>query len=148
MSSIDIVVNDLNKFISSIISITPPENRSKNNAIFPTSFINVAVNISTRPLDEVFTKISEKKPYHVQEKKEPLIDIIENSDTIRIIATLPGIRKEDVWFYMKKDVLVVEVTKYGKVYKKEIPCNARADQVSIRSSILNNSVLEITFERV
>ncbi len=147
MSDIDIVVKNLNELISNIIHITPPKDKSENNVFAPTSLINISVNTSTRTLEESFVKVSEKKQYHVQEKKEPLIDIIENNNAIKVIATLPGIREEDVWFHIEKNVLIVEVTKYGKVYKKEIPCNVKADQISTRSSTLNNSILEIVFEK-
>lgn len=147
MSDIDIVVKDLSDLISSIIRVAPQKNRSASNSFPSTSLINISVNITTRTLEESFAKVPEEKQYPPQERNEPLIDIIENKDTIRVIATLPGIRKEDVWFHVEKDVLVVEVTKYGRVYKKEIPCNAKADQISTRSSTLNNSVLEIVFDK-
>jgi HSP20 family protein len=149
MTDADTLINDLKEFISNIVRVAPPESRSDNRVPSPMSLINIAVNISTHPLDELFdNKASEKKPYTAQEKKEPLIEVIENKNTIRVIAILPGIRKEDVMLDVKRDVLTVEINKYGKVYKKEIPCNAKADQISIKSSTLNNSVLEIVFDKV
>ena len=145
VSDIDVAVNDLSEFLSGMLRIGPAENRSTRNFL-PAPLIGISTNIHARTLDESLAHAPEKQ-YSVPERSAPLIDVIEDDCTVRIIATLQGIRKEDMWFEMKKDSMVVEITKHGTVYKKEVLCNARAGQVLIKSSTLNNSVLEIVLEK-
>lgn len=75
-------------------------------------------------------------------EKDPLIDVIENKGVVRVIVVLPSIRREDLWLDVKDGILVVEVTKYGKVYRKETPCNIIKNHVFVRSVIIHNAVLE------
>ncbi|TBR11026.1 MAG: hypothetical protein EPO62_02385 [Candidatus Nitrosotenuis sp.] len=76
---------------------------------------------------------------------EPIVDVIEAKNAFKIIIVFPGIRKEDARFNVKDDMVEVEIAKNGYFFKKEIPRNAKAEQISIRSSTINNSVLEATF---
>ena len=64
------------------------------------------------------------------------------------MVTLPGIKNEDVWFDIKHGILTVEIIKYGQVLKKEIQCNTKPGQVLIKSATVNNSVLELIFDKV
>ena len=137
-------IRDLSELISAIIGHAQSGDILAKNSM-PVSLIGITVNISTSTLEEAFPNREMEKPYHKYERKDPLIDVIENGDKIRIIASLPGIRKEDVWYEMRKNMLVIEISKYGNLYRKEILCDAKVDQILVKSFTLNNSVLEIVF---
>ena len=64
-----------------------------------------------------------------------------------MIATLPGIKNEDVWFDVKNGILTVEIIQYGQILKKQIACDTKPGQILIKSSKVNNSVLEIIFDK-
>ncbi len=142
------LLKHINDLVSGVISITPPKNNA-GNYMPSTSLINVRINVTATPLDELFSKDADKvKLYPKHERNDPLIDVIETGNEIRVIATLPGIRTEDVWVNVKNGILTIEVMKYGQILKKEIPCNVSSEQISIKSSTVNNSVLEIVFDKV
>lgn len=149
MVDIDVTLKDLNDLVENVIKIKPKRNPYGNNVFSPASLINVSVNLAVHSLEEsISNEVQEKKLYRNHERNEPLIDVIENKDQIRVIVTLPGIKNEDVWFDIKHGILTVEIIKYGQVLKKEIQCNTKPGQVLIKSATVNNSVLELIFDKV
>ena len=149
MTDIDVLIKDLNDLVKNVISIKPTRNHSSNNVFLPTSLVNISLNLTTHSLEEsISNEVQEKKLYRNHERNDPVVDVIENKDQIRVIVMLPGIKNEDVWFDIKHGILTVEIIKYGQVLKKEIQCNAKPGQVSIKSSTVNNSVLELVFDKV
>lgn len=144
MADIDVLVKDLNDLISHVLSASAKNSRT--NVIYPSSLINVSFNVRSHPLDdEISSKAQEKYLYN--ERKDPLIDVIETPKQIRVIATLPGIKNEDVWFDVKHGILTVEIIQYGQILKKQILCDTKPGQILIKSSKVNNSVLEIIFDK-
>jgi len=84
-------------------------------------------------------------PSHRFVGTEPVVDMIIAKNAFKIIIIFPGIRQENVHFSVKDDIVEVEISKNGYVFRKEIPHKAKAEQISIKSSTINNSVLETTF---
>ena len=149
MADIDVLVKDLNDLVTNVIKMKPKRNPYVNNMFAPTSLINVSVNLQAHSLEEsISNRVQEKKLYLYHERNDPVIDVIETGEQICMIVTLTGIKNEDVWFDIKHGILTVEIIKYGQVLKKEIKCNAQPGQISIKSSTVNNSVLEIIFDKV
>lgn len=144
MTDIDVLVKDLNDLISHVLRASAKNPRK--NAVFPSSLISISFNVQSHPLDdEISNKAREKYLYN--ERKDPLIDVIDTPTQIRVIATLPGIKNEDVWFDVKHGILTVEIIQYGQILKKQILCDAKPGQILIKSSKVNNSVLEIIFDK-
>lgn len=56
----------------------------------------------------------------VQEIREPLIDIFEESDHVLIVAEMPGIEAEDIKIEISDDILTLSAEKKDKKYRKEI----------------------------
>lgn len=93
------------------------------------------------------TNMSQKKLYPWPER-DPLVDVIECGATVRVIVALPRIMAEDVWFSVRDGSITVEISKYGQIFRKEVPCRVRSESlVAIRSSLLN-SVLEVVFKKI
>ena len=73
--------------------------------------------------------------------REPFIDIIEEEDKIRILAELPGIKKEDIDLKAKRDGLKLSARNFAKF----IPLDVEIDPKSIKATY-NNGVLEIRID--
>ncbi len=93
------------------------------------------------------TNISQRKLYPWPER-DPLIDVIERGRTVRVIVVLPRITAEDVWFTVKNGVMVVEISKYGQIFRKESPCKSKGCHLVLIRSAVHNSVLEAVFNKV
>lgn len=78
----------------------------------------------------------------VQEMSEPLIDVIEESDHVLIVAEMPGVADEDIHLDLNGDILVLHAENGSKKYHKEIVLPRSYDSKSIERSC-NNGILEI-----
>jgi HSP20 family molecular chaperone IbpA len=145
MGDIDVTVQDLNDLIANLLGSTKKSPYANN--VPNLSLLHVSFNVTSQPLDEMVSSKAQEK-FLYTERKDPLIDVIETKDQIRVIATLPGIKNEDVWFDLKHGVLTVEIIQYGQILKKQIKCDTKPGQILIKSSKVNNSVLEIIFDKV
>lgn len=56
----------------------------------------------------------------VQEVREPMVDLFEESDHLLIVAEMPGIGLADVQLDVKDDVLTIDARKGDKKYHKEL----------------------------
>lgn len=142
VSTLDSIIRELDGLISSIItdSITV---RSAERKI---GLIGLDISINVSPLAIPESAQSDLTTQSKNEGVEPLIDVIEDKNTIRVVAVLPGIRKENVHYAVRDNFLEIEILA-KKLYRKNIPCSVRPEQISVKSSTVNNSVLEIVFSK-
>ena len=78
----------------------------------------------------------------VHEMSEPLIDVIEESDHILIVAEMPGVADEDIHLDLNGDILVLHAEKGGKKYHKEVVLPRSFESKSIERSC-HNGILEV-----
>ena len=78
----------------------------------------------------------------VQEVSEPLIDIIEESDHVLVLAEMPGVADEDVHLDLNGDILVLHAEKGSKKYHKEIVLPRSFDSKAMERSC-RNGILEV-----
>ena len=64
----------------------------------------------------------------ITEKREPLVDVVDGEKDVRVIAELPGVRKEDVDVQVKDGNLIISVDKR----RQEVPQGAPASRVHHR----------------
>jgi len=78
--------------------------------------------------------------------REPLTDIIEEKDKVRIIVELPGVEKEDIHLHATDETLDIEVDTPHRKFSKhlELPCGV--DPESAKATY-KNGVLEIILSR-
>jgi len=76
---------------------------------------------------------------------DPLIDVIDCGDNIKIIADFPGLKKEDIKLNLKKNSILISVHK-KKVHKR-IPLDCEVDKNSVSASY-NNGILEIKLYKI
>jgi len=82
----------------------------------------------------------------IAEGREPLVDIVDGEKDVRVIAELPGVRKEDIDVQVREGVIVISVDREDRKYHKELQLPESA-LVQGATSNFNNGILEITFPK-
>lgn len=81
------------------------------------------------------------------QEREPLIDVLESDDLVRVIVELPGVQKEDIRLDAHARSLEIEVDNDAKQFHEEIdlPCDIQPN--SVKASY-KNGVLVISMNRI
>jgi len=79
---------------------------------------------------------------HVQEEREPLVDIVEANGEIHVVAELPGVEKEDIKLSGTEDTLTIAVNTPQRKYFKEVSLPVKVRVRDARSQY-KNGVLEV-----
>lgn len=90
----------------------------------------------------------EKPKIVVQEEIEPLTDVIEEEDKIRIVMDLPGVNKDDIRITVSEDgkKVIVQARSEDRKYYKEIDLPAIVDPSKAKATY-RNGVLTIELEK-
>lgn len=139
MVDINNLIRELDGLVLSLTSASRTGPSERRFGLF-----GIDVSLSIRPLDLEGPTGGTKQ--YGKEPAEPLVDVIDGKDTIRVIALLPGIRSEDVRYSIGDGYLELEISN-GATYRRRILCSARPEEVSVKSATVNNSVLEIVFSK-
>jgi len=87
-----------------------------------------------------------RPPLNLQEQREPLVDIIEEDEEIRVIAELPGVDKSDIRLSVTESSLTIDVDAPERRYFKELELPADIDDTTVKST-LRNGILETTMRK-
>jgi len=103
--------------------------------------------LAGKPVIESFGNIREtaKGPV-VEEVREPMVDIFDEQDHIRVIAELPGVSEKEIKIEVAGDILSLAASGRGMKYAKEILLPGKVKADSVRTAY-NNGILEITLEK-
>lgn len=100
------------------------------------------------PKVETFGNIKKDKGGNavVDEVREPLVDVFEETNRIVIIVEIPGVDQKNIDINLKDDILELKAEDSNVKYQKEIllPSPVKADSLS---STYKNGVLEITLSK-
>ncbi len=83
----------------------------------------------------------------IQEETEPLVDVMDEGDYIKVYAELPGVNKEDIKLHASEDELVISVDTERRKYYKEVKLPARVKPDTAKASY-KNGVLEVKLEKL
>jgi HSP20 family protein len=78
----------------------------------------------------------------VKEEREPLVDIVDTNDEIRVVVELPGVEKGDIKLHGTEDSLEISVDTPKSKYYKEAQLPAKV-KVREATSTYKNGVLEV-----
>jgi len=85
-----------------------------------------------------------ESPLSLQDRREPLVDVIEDSESVKILAELPGVDKQDIKLTATPKGLTISVDNPLRKYYKELEFPAEVDESTAKSSY-KNGVLEAVF---
>ena len=79
----------------------------------------------------------------IQDKREPLVDMVSSDREVRVIAELPGVEKGDINVTISERMLVISVDREDRKYYKELELPGVVEPRGARSTY-NNGILEVT----
>jgi len=79
----------------------------------------------------------------IQDKREPLVDVVSSDKEVRVIAEMPGVKKEDINITVNERSLTISVEKEDRPYYKELELPGVVDPKGAKSTY-NNGILEVT----
>jgi len=85
-------------------------------------------------------------PLNLQDQREPLVDVIDEEDQIRVLAELPGVDKEDIHLYVDEHTLTIKVETPERRYHKELVLPDEIESSTSRSTY-RNGVLETVLNK-
>jgi HSP20 family protein len=78
--------------------------------------------------------------------REPLVDVMDTDENVKVIAELPGVEKSDVDLEINESNLIIKVDTEKRKYYKNVDLPATVDTESVIAKY-NNGVLEITLDK-
>lgn len=100
-----------------------------------------------RPRIQEFGNTLPPQAEEVPGRREPLTDIIEEKDRVRIIVELPGVDKEDIQLNAEDRTLDIEVDREDRKFYKQVELPCAIDPEGAEANY-KNGVLEIVLKRV
>jgi HSP20 family protein len=101
------------------------------------------VKHSTKP--SAFGAARPKLEY--QEEREPLVDVIDDGNNVRVVSELPGVEKKDIQLHCTETQLTVNIDTPDRKYHKEVELPSDVNPRSAKASY-KNGVLEIVLSKV
>jgi HSP20 family protein len=81
-----------------------------------------------------------------REEREPIVDVIQDDGTIRVVAELPGVEKDDIQLRCTETMLTIDVDTPQRKYHKEVEFPAEVNP-KISKARYKNGVLEVTLTK-
>jgi len=105
---------------------------------------SVKVGLGGEPTVETFGNIRKgEEGAVVEEVREPLVDVFDEKEVIRVIAELPGVDANDIKVELEGDILTIAAEGKDRKYNKEVLLPAKGRRDSLRTSY-RNGILEVT----
>jgi len=82
-----------------------------------------------------------------QDAREPLVDVMNEPDQVRVVAELPGVEKSEIKTSISEDTVTIRVDSPVRKYYKEVQLPSHVDPDSPKASY-NNGVLEIALKKI
>ncbi len=79
--------------------------------------------------------------------REPLADVINEPEQVRVLVELPGVEKSDIKTTITEDTLTIKVEAAARKYYKEVQLPTGVDPDSSKANY-NNGVLEIVLRKL
>jgi HSP20 family protein len=76
--------------------------------------------------------------------REPFTDVTREGDVVRVVAEVPGAKKEDIVLDATSDSLSISVDAGNKKYRKTVALPCEVDIGSAKAEY-NNGILEVSF---
>ncbi len=112
---------------------------------------SVTVGPDGKPVIREFGNIKPGLPLgrparELRSEREPVVDVIEEEAQIKVVAELPGVKKEDVQLNATENSVTIRVDGEKRKYFKEIELSAEVEPGSARATC-TNGILEVTLDK-
>ena len=109
--------------------------------------VSIKTAVGGKPVVEPFGNVR-KTPQgpKVEEEREPITDVFDEDQDIRIYAEMPGVKEADIKLDIKEDILDISAQTGDRKYHKEIllPAKVQADTLVFSYA---NGILEIKVKK-
>ncbi|MCX8206334.1 MAG: Hsp20/alpha crystallin family protein [Methanothrix sp.] len=106
----------------------------------------VDYNISVRPLSKPGARRPSTRPHDVRipaaPRKDPIVDVMDDGESITIVAELPGVEEDELSVTIRGGVLEIRAGEFLKLVK--LP----PDAGNIRSRSFKNGILQLQIDRI
>lgn len=100
-----------------------------------------------RPVVESFGNIKKTpKGPTVEEEREPLTDVFDEKEEVRVYAEMPGVNEEDIKLDLRGDILDILAKSGDRKYHKEILLPVKVKSETLISSY-KNGILEVKIRK-
>lgn len=82
----------------------------------------------------------------VRPEREPLVDVFEEDQNVKVVAEIPGVRKEDIDLTVDEKMLTIKVDTEQRKYYKEVELPVEVSTTGVKATY-NNGVLEVTLPK-
>lgn len=82
----------------------------------------------------------------VKVEREPLVDVFEEEKSVKVVAEIPGVKKEDIDLTVDGNRLIIRVDTPERKYYKEVELPAEVSTTNVKAGY-NNGVLEVSFPK-
>jgi len=108
---------------------------------------SIKTAVGGKPIVEPFGNIKKTpKGPKVEEEREPITDVFDEKDEIRVYAEMPGVNQEDIKLDLKEDILDISAQSGDRKYHKEVLLPAKVKAETLTSNY-KNGMLEIKLEK-
>lgn len=107
---------------------------------------SVTIGPDGKPVVREFGNVrsGEGRPWKaIQDKREPLVDVVSSGREVRVIAEMPGVKKEDINVTVNEKSMIISVESEDRGYYKELDLPGIVEPKAAKSTY-NNGILEVT----
>jgi len=80
------------------------------------------------------------------EEREPIVDVFEDGDNVKVMAELPGVEENDVNLKIENNVLTISADTPARKYSKEVKLSTFIERDSVEFK-LRNGILEVKLRK-
>jgi len=103
--------------------------------------------VGGKPIVEPFGNIKKTpKGPKVEDVREPITDVFDEKEEIKVYAEMPGVSKEDIKLDLKEDILDISAHSGDRKYHKEVLLPAKLKTENMTSSY-TNGMLEVKIKK-
>ena len=98
------------------------------------------------PKIEKYGNIRANAKPHIGGEIEPLVDVIEKDDEVRVVAEVPGVNKDQVKVKVSNNKVIIQAQGEDRKYYKEIDMPTEVEDKNIKATY-NNGILQIMLKK-
>ena len=108
---------------------------------------SIKTAVGGKPIVEPFGNIKKTpKGPTVEEEREPMTDVFDEKEEVRIYAEMPGVNEEDIKFDLKGDILDISAQSGERKYHKEVLLPVQVKKETL-SYTYKNGILEVRIKK-